>query len=382
MLTKPPRKPRPAAGAAGAMPREQFVELIRDLTAIPGPAGREEAVARAFAARLKDLASEAFLDPMGNAIVKVAGRSAKAALMLCTHTDEVGLIVKAVTPDGLVYFDLNGGIDPRTLPATPVEILGADGPVPGVVVSPSAHLSRAEDRARPLPVHDLWIQVGASTDAEVKALGVRIGDPITFRANFQELAGGYVASKALDDRVGLAIVIAAVRRVARCGRDYDLYAVAPVQEEIGARGAGVVAQALRPAAAVIVDTVSAAEPGVPISRAAAACEKGPIIRVWDYVRENVKGTAYDRRIVDRFIRTAEDNGIRYQVDAAHTWTDGAAVNAAGIPTGGIFVPRRGSHSACEVMSLVDAEAAVDLLAAFLEGLTGADLAALSAPRPL
>lgn len=364
------------------MNREQFVELIRDLTALPGPAGREEAVARAFAARLKDLAAEAYLDPMGNAVVRVAGQNPKAALMLCAHTDEVGLIVKAITPDGLVYFDLNGGIDPRTLLAVPVDILTAEGPVPGVVVSPSAHLSRPEDRARPVAVHDLWIQVGASTDAEVRALGIRIGDPITFRANFQELAGGYVAGKALDDRVGLAIVIAAVRRVAQRERDYDLYAVAPAQEEIGARGAGVVARALRPAAAVIVDTVSATEPGVPVSRAAAACEKGPIIRVWDYVRADVMGTAYDRRLVDRFVRTAESNGILYQLDAAHTWTDGAAVTLAGIPTAGIFVPRRGSHSAFEVMSLVDAEAAVDLLAAFLEGLTGADLAALSAPRPL
>jgi endoglucanase len=364
------------------MPREQFVELIRDLTAIPGPAGREEAVARAFAARLKDLAAEAFLDPMGNAIVKIAGRNPKGAIMVCAHTDEVGLIVRAITPDGLLYFDLNGGIDPRTLPATSVEVLGTEGPVPGVVASPSAHLSRAEDRAKPIPVHDLWIQVGASTDAEVKALGIRIGDPITFRANFQELAGGYVTSKALDDRVGLAILIAAIRRAARRGRDYDLYAVAPVQEEIGARGAGVVARALRPAAALIVDTVSATEPGVPISRAAAACEKGPIIRVWDFVRADVRGTVYDRRMVDRLIRTAETSGILYQTDAAHTWTDGAAVTLAGIPTAGIFVPRRGSHSACEVMSVVDAEAAVDLLVAFLENLTGADLTALAAPRPL
>jgi putative aminopeptidase FrvX len=79
---------------------------------------------------------------------------------------------------------------------------------------------------------------------------------------------------------------------------------------------------------------------------------------------------------------AEQNGIRYQTDAAHTWTDGAAVTLEGIPTGGIFVPRRGSHSACEIMSLVDAEAAADLLAAFLEGLTGADLAGLASPRPL
>ena len=364
------------------MNREQFVELIRDLTAIPGPAGREETVARAFAASLKDLASEAFLDPMGNAIVKIAGRDAKAALMLCAHTDEVGLIVKAITQDGVVYFDLNGGIDPRTLLAAQVEIVTAEGRVPGVVVAPSAHLLRPEDRARPVAAHDLWIQVGANSDAEVKALGIRIGDPITYRPNFQELSGGYVAGKALDDRVGLAIVIAALQRGARRTRDYDIYAVAPVQEEIGARGAGVVAQALRPAAALIVDTVSATEPGVAISRAAAACQKGPIIRAWDYVRDDKMGTSYDRRIVERLVRAAEARGILYQLDVAHTWTDGARVAAAGIPTGGIFVPRRGSHSPCEIMSLADAEAAVDLLAAFLEGLTGADLAALAAPRPL
>lgn len=191
-----------------------------------------------------------------------------------------------------------------------------------------------------------------------------------------------MAGKALDDRVGLAIVIAGVRRAARRDRDYDLYAVAPVQEEIGARGAGVVARSLRPAAALIVDVVSAIEPGIPLSRAAVACEKGPVIRVWDYVRQDLMGTCYDRRIVDRLVRIAETNGILHQIDAAHTWTDGAVVAREGIPTGGIFVSRRGSHSPCEVMSLVDAEAAVDLLAAYLESLSGADLLALSAPRPL
>lgn len=364
------------------MDRAQFVDLIRELTAIPGPAGREEAVARAVAVHLKDQANEAYLDAQGNAIFKMAGRGATAALMLCAHTDEVGLIVRAVTPEGLLYFDLNGGIDPRTLLATQVEVVTSEGRVPGVVVSPSAHLSRPEERARPMGVHELWIQVGASTEAEAKALGIRIGDPVTFRPNFQELAGGYMAGKALDDRVGLAVAIAAVRRVARRDRDYDLYLAAPGQEEIGARGAGVVARALRPAAALILDVVSATEPGMPLSRAAAACEKGPVIRVWDHVRQDLMGTSYDRRIVDRLARVAETNGILYQLDAAHTWTDGAVVAREGIPTGGIFIPRRGSHSPCEVMSVIDAEAAVDLLAAFLENMTGADLAALAGPRAL
>ncbi|HYB72097.1 MAG TPA: hypothetical protein VED18_01895, partial [Candidatus Sulfotelmatobacter sp.] len=87
MLKSPPRKPRPhRAGAEGIMDRAQFVEMIRELAAIPGPAGREEAVARAFAARLKDLAAEAFLDPMGNAIIKIAGQNARASLMVCAHT--------------------------------------------------------------------------------------------------------------------------------------------------------------------------------------------------------------------------------------------------------------------------------------------------------
>ena len=364
------------------MDRAQFVELIRELSSIAGPAGREEPVARTFAAHLKDLAREAYLDPQGNAVIKIAGRQAKAAFMLCAHTDEVGLIVRSITPDGLIYFDLNGGIDPRTLLATQVEINTAEGRVPGVVVSPSAHLSRPEERAKALAVHELWIQVGASSEAEARALGIRIGDPITFRSNFQELAGGYLAGKGLDDRVGLAVVIAAVRRTARRDRDYDLYVAAPVQEEIGARGAGVVARALRPAAALIVDVVSAMEPGMPLSRVAVACEKGPVIRVWDFVRPDLMGTCYDRRMVDRLVRVAETNGILHQLDASHTWTDGAVVAREGIPTGGIFIPRRGSHSPCEVMSLMDAEAATDLLAAFLEGLTGADLVALAASRPL
>ncbi len=182
------------------MPTPTLLARLRELTALPGPSGHEREVALAFAKHLRVYTDDVVLDPFGNVIGTIRGEAARGALMLSAHTDEVSLVVKHVEPDGMLRVDLNGWIDPRVVLAAQVEVWTRSGPVAGVVGTRSAHHMTPEDARRPVEATDLWIQIGAESAAEARALGVRIGDLVTYRANFQELAGDYVASKALDNR--------------------------------------------------------------------------------------------------------------------------------------------------------------------------------------
>jgi endoglucanase len=353
---------------------------LRELTALPGPSGHEREVALAFAKHLRAHTDDVVLDPFGNVIGTIRGDGAKGAVMLSAHTDEVGLVVKHVEPDGTLRVDLNGWIDPRVVLAAQVEVWTRSGPVAGVVGTRSAHLATPEDARRPVEAWDLWVHVGAESAAEAGALGVRIGDLVTYRANFQELAGGYVASKALDNRAGLSVLLEAFNALP-ARRDYDLYVVGAAQEEVGSRGARVAAQTLRPQIALCVDTVAGAEPGTPLSRATEASGGGPIVRAWEWMPGSLMGTAYHRGLFRRLQEVAEAAGIPHQLDVARTFTDacGTSGSGHGVPTGGIYMARRCAHSPCEVAKLTDFEGAARLLTVFLRELTGREVQELGAP---
>ncbi|MBI2155709.1 MAG: M42 family metallopeptidase [Candidatus Rokubacteria bacterium] len=359
-----------------------LLATLRELTALPGPSGAEREVALAFAKHLRAVTDEVTLDPFGNVVGTLRGDNAQAALMISAHTDEVGLIVKYVEADGGLRVDLNGLIDERVTLATPVDVWARRGPLAGVVGARSRHHLTPEELARPLDTMDLWVHVGAASADEARALGVRIGDLITFKPNFQELAGGWVASKALDDRAGLAVVLEALRDLPR--RNFDIHVVGAAQEEVGSRGARVAAQTLRPHVAISVDTVAGAEPGTPRARATQVCGGGPVLRAWEWMSGSMTGTAYDRRLFERAQDLADAAGVPHQLDIARTWTDacGIAPTGHGVPTAGLYIPRRCAHSPCELAKLSDLEQAVRLLQALLAGLDGRELRELASPTRL
>jgi endoglucanase len=360
-----------------------LVETLRELTAIAGPAGDEREVGHAFARRARAFTDDVTLDPFGNVIATIPGENARGSLMISAHLDEVGLVVKHVEPDGFLRVDLNGLIDERVVLASQVDVWTRHGSVAGVVGARSRHHLTPEDLARPLETADLWIHVGAESTADVRALGVRIGDLVTFRANFQELAGGYVASKALDDRAGLAVLLEALSQLPG-RRDFDLHVVGAAQEEVGSRGARVAARTLRPSIALSLDTVAGAEPGTPLARATQLSGGGPVIRAWEFMAGSLAGTAYHRGLFRRLQDVAEASGIPHQLDVARTWTDACGIAGAGhgVPTAGVYIPRRAAHSPCEIAKLSDLENAAVLLAAFLSSLTGREVEALGRPTPL
>jgi len=341
-----------------------MLKTFEKLVEIPGGSGFEEKVIEFMAAELKRSLPDVSVDPMGNVIGKIG--KGKKSVMVCAHSDEVGMLIKYIDPKGYIYFDLNGMIDERVLLSTKVDICTNKGIYTGVVGVKNRHLLTAEDLKRTISISDIWIDVGAE---EVKRWGIEIGDPILFHANFQKIGKDTIISKAIDNRAGCAILIDLAEKMKSIKIDYQLFFVAATQEEVGSRGAKVAAQTLGPDMAIVIDTVPASDPITPPQQATSECGKGPVIRSMD-VNALGWGTIYSKKIQQRLIQTAIKNRIPHQKDIFRTWTDASTIHTSGrgIPCGGIYIPRRYSHSPTELVKWSDVEKTAELLFLFLKDL--------------
>ncbi len=344
-----------------------MLELFKRLVETPGGSGFEEKVIEIVAGELKKRIPDVSIDPMGNVIGRVG--TGDKSVMVCVHTDEMCMLVKYVDEKGYIYFDLNGMIDERALLSTKLDICTEKGIYTGVVGVKNRHLMTAEDLKRPISVSELWIDVGAESAEEVRVWGIEIGDPIVYHPHFQSIGKDTIISKSIDNRAGCAILIDLAERMKKDKVDYQLFLVAAVQEEVGSRGAKVVAQTLAPDMAIVIDTVPAADPITPPQLATDECGKGPAIRSMD-VNALGQGTIYSKKIRQRLISTAVKNKIPYQKDIFRTWTDASTIHTSGkgIPCGGVYIPRRYSHSPAELIKWSDVERTAELLFLFLKGL--------------
>jgi endoglucanase len=346
---------------------QMMLERFQKLVEIPGGSGFEEKVIEFVSAELKKNLPDVSIDPMGNVVGKV-GKGTRS-VMVCVHTDEMCLLVKYIDPRGYIFFDLNGMFDERVLLSTKVDICSEKGIYTGVVGVKNRHLMTAEDLKRPISVSELWIDMGAENAEEVRAWGIEIGDPIVYHPHFQSIGKDTIISKSIDNRAGCAILIDLTERMKKEKFDYQLFLVAAVQEEVGSRGAKVVAQTLAPDMAIVIDTVPAADPITPPQLATDECGKGPVIRSMD-VNALGQGTIYSKKIRQRLISTAVKNKIPHQMDIFRTWTDASTIHTSGkgIPCGGVYIPRRYSHSPAELIKWSDVERTAELLFLFLKGL--------------
>ena len=344
-----------------------MLKLFEKLAEIPGGSGFEEKVIEAIVSELKRSLPDVSVDPIGNVIGKIG--KGKKSVMICAHTDEVGMLVKYIDLKGYIYFDLNGMIDERVLLSTKVDICTDKGIFTGVVGVKNRHLLTPEDLKKPVTHSDLWIDVGAESAEEVRRWGIDIGDLIVFHPNFQRIGKDTIISKAIDNRASCAILIDLAERMKSKKIDYQLFLVAAVQEEVGSRGAKVAAQTLGPDMAIVIDTVPALDPVTPPQQATSECGKGPVIRSMD-VNAMGWGTIYSKKIRQRLITTAVKNKIPHQKDIFRTWTDASTIHTSGrgIPCGGLYIPRRYSHSPVELVKWSDVEKTAELLYLFLKDL--------------
>jgi endoglucanase len=341
-------------------------EFLWSLLHTPSPSGYEQPVQRLVRDYLKGSADTLTTDSHGNVIAGKSGAGSQR-MLLAGHCDQIGLIVQYIDSDGFVSVQPIGGWDPIQLIGARVTIWTATGPVAGVMSRKPIHLLTEDERKQVPKMKDLWIDIGATDKADCEKV-VRVGDSITLELKAQELKNGRAVSVAMDDKIGLWVVIEAFRRAVAAGPlPCGLFVASTVQEEIGLRGAQTSAHGVDPQVAIAVDVTHATDcPTIDKkSEGDIALGKGPVV---------YRGPNMNPHVVDRLLAAAAVGGIPVQLGASGraTPTDANALQTtrAGVATGLVSIPNRYMHSAVEMVSLEDADRAADLLAAFCRGLDG------------
>ncbi len=336
------------------------MELLKKLCEAHGVPGREEAVRELVMSELRGVCDEIRTDALGNVIALKRGSGRGPKVMLAAHMDEIGFLVSHIDEkSGFLRIDPVGGFDPRVLMAQRVIVHTESGDLIGIIGSKPPHILTEEERKKPLELKDLFIDLGLPAD-EVKKR-VSIGDFVTLQQDFTEV-GNLVSCKALDDRVGVYVMIEAVRKTKK--HVCDIYAVATTQEEVGVRGARVSSFNVAPDIGVALDvTVASDVPGVGEHEHVTKLGAGVAIKIKDSL------SISNPKLVRTMRQIAEQKKIKYQLEILpRGGTDAGAIQMTreGVAAITLSIPTRYLHSVVEAAHKDDIHAAIDLLAAFLE----------------
>ena len=359
--------PGDGQGAAGA---GDVPQILLDLLGAHGPSGYESAPAGVWRGAASSFA-QVSTDTIGTPLALVSPRhgyeSEPRRLLVMGHIDEIGLIVTHIDDDGYLWFRTVGGWDAQVLVGQRIVLDTAAGPLAGVVGRKPIHLLREEDRKKVADVREMHIDVGARDGAQAREL-VRVGDVAVIDAQPLQLPNGRLTARALDNRLGSFVALEVARLVAQeGGGQWELAAVAAVQEEITFGGSRTSAFSLQPDAAVVVDVTHATDaPGIDVKEAGKhELGSGPVI---------CRGSTLDHTLFELLVQAAESAGIPHTIEASAraTGTDADAVHLSrgGVPTGLVSIPIRYMHSPVELVQLSDVHACARLIAAMALALDG------------
>jgi endoglucanase len=332
------------------------MDLLTALAEAAGPPGREERVRAVVEPQLAAVCDRVERDPLGG-LIGTRGEGGRR-LMLAAHMDEIGLMATHVDDRGFVRVLPLGGWDARTLLSQRVMVHGRED-LEGIVGTTPVHLLDKEARRKVPEVSDLAVDVGLPAE-RVREL-VRPGDVVTRVRDLRRL-GDLVTGKGLDDRVGVLVMIEALR--AAGPSPAQVVAAATTQEEVGLRGARVAAARVRPHVALAIDTCPANDgPGAPPSGPTTRLGHGAAIRIMD---ASAIGAP---QLVDLLTRIAEEAGIPHQfhlADRGGTDTGSLQLSGEGAVAGCVSIPTRYVHSSVEAVHPEDVDACTRLVARLIE----------------
>ena len=340
-------------------------ELLEALCNSFGPSGCEDAVAELILSQIDDLDVEVRRDKLGNLICRFKANNDTPEckkLMISAHMDEVGFMVSEITEKGYLRFGEVGGIMPAVLSGRHVVVGDEKSQVGGVVASKAIHQKSAEDRLKPEKEENLLIDIGVDSEEEAKKYA-DVGTFATFAANFGRFGKNLkmLRSKALDDRLGCALIIELMRKLKESAASLstDIYFCFTTREEVGLSGAEVAANAIAPDCAIVLETTAVADlSDVEEAKRVARLGEGGAISLMD------RGTIYDRELVDAALKTAEEYGIKVQIKKYVSGGNDAAKihkSGVGVRTLALSAPTRYLHSPNCVASYDDYEAMLHLL---------------------
>ncbi|MEZ5285043.1 MAG: M42 family metallopeptidase [Vicinamibacterales bacterium] len=362
-----------AAAGTTAAAQDRTIDLLRLLADTPGPPGFEEPIRKVMVDQMRPFASSITFDGMGS-IIAAQGTSGPR-IMVDAHMDELGAMVRRITPRGLLTMQMLGGWLDQALVDQRWLIIGSKGPVKAVTGIRDVHVVPAEERTRVYSRNSLYLDVGATSEAEVRAMGISVGDPIVPDAPFEVLNGtANYLGKAWDDRVGCAVIVEAMRRLASTPHPNQILWAITTQEEIGLRGAHTAADTIKPELGIAIEGGITGDvyPGHP-EETQAALGAGPVLFLYD-------SSALPNRKLTRFVQqVAEERRIPLQLDLVQGYGDDSAEiqkSSGGVPTVNLLVPARYTHAHNGVINRRDFDQMVELLVSTLTRLDAPAVAAI------
>ncbi len=346
---------------------EQSYTFLKSYINNPSPTGFETSGQKLWLEYLKPFVDSHFTDPYGSA-VGVINPSAAFKVVIEAHADEISWFVNYISPEGLIYLKRNGGVDHQIAPSMRVFIHGKKGKVKAVFGWPAIHTRMGADKETQPKVDNLFLDCGARNKKEVEALGIHIGAVATYEEGYEELAYDYLIGRAFDNRIG-GFMIAEVARLLQVNRKklpFGLYIVNAVQEEIGLRGAEMIARRIKPNIAIITDvTHDTTTPMInKITEGECSCGKGPSLTY---------GPAVHNKLLDVVQAAAVKNKIPLQFHTVSrstgTDTDSFAYANDGCPSVLISIPLRYMHTTVEMLHKDDVEHTIKLMYETLLSLT-------------
>jgi putative aminopeptidase FrvX len=348
-----------ASKSTSKLPAASYI-FLKDYINNASPTGFESSGQKLWMKYLTPYVDEFFTDPYGTA-VGVINPSAPFKVVIEAHADEISWFVNYISAEGLIYLKRNGGVDHQIAPSMRVLIHGKKGTVKAVFGWPAIHTRVGTDAKETQPkVENLFLDCGARNKKEVEDLGIHIGAVATYEDGYEELAHDYLIGRAFDNRVG-GFMIAEVARLLSTNKKklpYALYIVNAVQEEIGLRGAEMIARRIKPDIAIITDvTHDSSTPMInKMIEGECACGKGPAL---------CYGPAVHNKLLDVVQSTAEKNKIPVQLRAVSrstgTDTESFAYANDGCPSVLISIPLRYMHTTVEMLHKSDIENTVKLM---------------------
>lgn len=324
----------------------------------PSPTGYEAEGQKIWLDYVKQYSDDYLVDNYGSvAAIKNPGKKFKVVIE--AHADEIGWYVNYIQKDGLMNVIRLGGSDHMVAPAKRVNVHTDNGIIKGVFGWPAIHTRKKSSEKSP-KVEQLFLDVGCQSKSEVEDLGIHVGTPITFDDEVFKMNDKYYVGRALDNRMG-GFVIAQVLRLLQKNNielDYSLYVVNAVQEEIGLRGAQMIANSIQPNAAIVTDVTH--DTTTPMIKKAeqgeVKCGKGPVL---------THAPAVHNKLLQHIVDAANEHDIKFQRAASSrstgTDTDSFAYSNTGVPSVLISLPLRYMHTPVEAAAISDIKKTVWLI---------------------
>lgn len=338
--------------------RDESFDFLQKYLNNPSPTGFEKEGQKLWLDYIRPYIDEYFVDTYGT-VVGVVNPEAKYKVVIEAHADEISYFVNYITESGYLYLRRNGGSDPLVAPSKRVNIHTAKGLVKAIFGWPAIHV-RKPDQDKAPNIESVYLDCGAASREEVEALGVHVGSVVTFEDEFTVLNDKFYVGRALDNRIG-GFMVAEVARLLKENNQqlpFGLYIVNAVQEEIGLRGAEMIAHRIQPDVAIITDVTHDTQSPMYEKKTAGdlACGKGPVITYGPAVQNNLR---------ELIIRTAQETETPFQRAAATratgTDTDAFAYSGSGVASALISLPLKYMHTTVETVHKDDVESVIKLI---------------------